>query len=198
MIELPALPAPNGVAPALLDFSLTIRPATGGPVQKVARPGSRYRIEVTFPPMQPDVARVFVSRLLEAKRTGGLVIEYPLLGVSQGSPGSPVVNGAGQAGTSLAVRGLTVGYPFQEGYWISIISAAGQHYLHNVRVPVTANGSGLATLTIEPPLRFPFADGATILVAQPKIEGFIEGGEWSWSIDVARHTGISFVLEEAA
>lgn len=198
VITLPEKPAPNGVAPALLDFGLTLRPATGGPVVKVSRAGSRFRIEVTFPPMVPAVARVFLSRLLEAKRAGHLRIEFPLLGESQGVPGSPVVDGAGQAGTTLKLRGLTPNYRAKEGYWLSIADATGQHYLENVRGMATAGADGKMTLTVEPPLRHPFPDGAQVFLAQPMVEGFIDGGEWSWSVDVARFSGISFTLEEAA
>jgi hypothetical protein len=195
---LPEKPAPNGVNPTLLDFGITLRPATGGPVAKVDRPGSRFRIEASFPPMVPSVARVFISRLLEAKRSGHLLIEFPLLGESQGSPGSPVVDGAGQAGATLRLRSLNPGYRIKEGYWLSIIDANGQHYLHNARSVVKVGGDGRAAFGIEPPLRHPFVDGARVLLAQPMVEGFIDGGEWSWSVDVARFSGISFLLEEAA
>lgn len=198
MIELPALPAPNGVNAFLIDFGLTLRPATGGAVQRVGRAGSRFRVELTFPPMRGSDAKLFISRLIRAKREGGLRVDFPLLDVPQGSPGAPVVNGAGQSGTSLALRGLTPGYVFQEGYWLSLIDASGQPYLHNVTTGGTANGSGLVTLSVEPPLRYPFADGATALVAQPVVEGFIDGNEWGWSIDVARLYGLSVTIEEAA
>ncbi|MBB4857202.1 hypothetical protein HNO88_000509 [Novosphingobium chloroacetimidivorans] len=197
-ITLPAHPAPNDVNPTILDFGVTLRPATGGPVLKVGRPGSRLRIAVSYPPMEPPVASRFISRLLEAKRTGHLIIKFPLLGLNQGSPGAPVIDGAGQAGTTLTLRGLTPNYRVKEGYWLSIIDASGQHYVHNARTTIAAGADGTVSFQIEPPLRKPFADGATVLLAQPMIEGFIDGGEWSWSTDTAHHTGLSFVLEEAS
>ncbi len=197
-ITLPAHPAPNDVNPTILDYGLTMRPATGGPVLKVSRPGSRLRIGVSYPPMEAAIASRFISRLLEAKRTGHLIIRFPLLGINQGYPGVPVVNGAGQGGTTLNLRGLTPNYRVKEGYWLSIVDATGQHYVHNVRSTVEAAADGTISFGIEPPLRRPFADGAVVLLAKPLIEGFIDGGEWSWSTDTAWHTGLSFVLEEAA
>jgi len=196
-IELPPKPAPNGMSPTLLDFGLTLRPATGGPVLKVGRPGSRFRIEFSFPRMVPDVARRFISRLLEAKRAGHLVLPLPLLGVNQGVPGTPVVDGAGQAGTTLALRGCTPNYLIKEGYWLTIVDASGQRYLYNSRTTTSADAGGNITFGIEPPLRHPFPDGATVKLAKPEIEGFIDGGEMSWSVDVARFTGLSVVIEEA-
>ncbi len=196
MVELPDCPAPNGAQPALIDFSLTQRPSTGAAVLKVHRKGSRYRAMISYPPMLPSVSRVFVSRLLKAKREG-LRIPYPLI-EPQGAPGNPVVNGAGQTGTTLNIRGLTPGYAIKEGYWLSIEDANGQHYLHNAGAAVRASASGTASLPISPELRVPFADGATIHLAKPMIEGFVDGNEWSWQIPLERFIAIEFPIEEAA
>lgn len=196
MIELPFTPAPNGVTPRLIDYGTVLRSPTGGSSLRIDRAGSRFAAEITFPPMKPDTARVFVSRLLDAK-SEGLRIEFPLLGESQGSPGSPAVNGAGQAGKTLAIDGLTPGYRFKEGYWFSIVDADGQHYLHNCRSNVVADGAGLATITITPALRVPFADGATIHLAKPMFEGLVDGNEFSWQIPVERLIALAVTIEEA-
>lgn len=197
MIELPELPAPNGVAPSLLDFGMILRPSTGAEVTRVDRKGSRYRLAVSYPPMTADNARIFVSRLLRAK-SEGVRIPFPLLDVGQGSPGSPVVDGAGQAGTTLAVTGLNPNYSVKEGYWLSIEDENGRHYLHNVAEPVRADASGDAELTITPALRWPFEDGATIHLAKPMVEGFVDGQEWQWAIPVNRLIALEFPLEESA
>lgn len=198
MIVLPDGIQPSGIKLALIDYGLTLRPALGGAVQRVSRAGSRYRADVSFPAMKGSDARRLISRLLEAKRAGLLRITFPLLDETQGIPGAPVVDGAGQAGTSLNIRGLTPYYGFKEGFWLSILDAAGQPYLHNCRSNVVASSAGLATIAIEPPLRAPFANGATILLATPVIEGFVDGGEQSWDIDVERIYGMSVTIEEAA
>lgn len=198
MIELPESPAPNGVSATLIDFGITMRPALGGAVQRVSRAGSRFRVDLSFPPMVGDDARKFIARLLKAKREGEIRVEFPLLDVAQGLAGSPVVDGAGQLGTSLTLRGLTPFYAFKEGFWLSIVDAAGQPYLHNVQSPAVADGSGVVTVTIEPPLRAAFADGATVLIERPVVQGFIDGPEFGWSINVARHYGLGVTIEEAA
>ena len=190
MIELPANPAPNGMDPILMDLGMVQRGASS---LRVDRPGNRYRIAFSYPPMQPDKARTFTGRLTRAKREG-VKITLPLI-VPQGSPGSPVVDGAGQSGTSLAVRGLTVGYPAKEGFWLTIYEADGTGYLHQVVETVRADAAGEATLSIEPALRAPFADGATIELAAPTVEGFVDGGEWGWSIPVNRLVAVGFTVE---
>ncbi|QQN73957.1 hypothetical protein [Croceicoccus sp. YJ47] len=198
MIELPDDVVPNGVSASIIDYGITLRPATGGATQRVGRAGSRMRVDYVFPPMVGDKARRVIARLMKAKRVGGIRMPYYLLDVPQGIPGAPVVDGSGQAGTSLSLRGLTPHYAFKEGFWLSIVDENGLPYLHNVGAPAVAGADGLVTLTVEPPLRWPFADGATVLVAQPVVEGFIDGGEWSWDINTARHYGLSVTIEEAA
>lgn len=196
MIELPASPAPRDVSPRLIDFGIVLRPATGAAITRIERPGSRFSAEFSFPPMMPEVARVFVSRLLQAKAEG-LRMPFPLLGVSQGLPGSPVVDGAGQSGTTLLVRGFTANYLVREGYWLSIEDADGQHYLHNAVAAVAADATGDASLTIWPPLRVPFADGDAVHLAKPMIEGLVTS-EASWPLPVSKRVEVSFTLEEAA
>lgn len=193
MIELPASPAPNGMEPALLDYGLVQRGASS---LRVNRAGNRYRIAFSYPPMQPDKSRTFTGRLTRAKRDGVRVV-LPLT-VPQGSPGSTVVDGAGQAGTALAVRGFNAGYPAKEGFWLTVIDASGVGYLHQLTETVRADAGGLATLTIEPPLRAPFADGDTVELAAPYIEGFVDGEEWGWSVPVNRLVSVGFTVEEYA
>lgn len=197
MIELPSSPAPNGVAPMLMDFGINLVPPTGARELRVDRPGSRFGIEISWPPMPAETARVFISRLLQAKRTG-LRIEYPLLDLQQGSPGNPVVDGAAPSGTSLQVRGMTPNYVFREGYWLSIEDENGQHYLHNCRAAGAADASGEATLTVEPALRHPFEDGATVHMGRPMIEGLPVGSEWSWQVPVNKLIALSVPIKEVA
>lgn len=197
VIELPDSPAPNGVDVTVLDFGMTLRPAVGAAASRINRPGARYRVAVSFPPMKPDTARVFLSRFQQGQREG-LRIDYPLLGLSQGAPGSPVVDGANPTGTTLPVRGLTPGYAVKEGYALTLIDADGDRYLHFVAAPVMASGTGTATVTLTLPIRAPLADGSTILLAKPTVEGLIVD-ELGWSLNVDRLIrGGTVTIEEAA
>lgn len=196
MIELPFDPAPSGAEPYGIDFGFWLTPASGAEEQRVDRKGGRFGAKFTFPPMKADVARVFVSRLLRAHFGDTLKIDYPLLDISQGSPGTPAVAGAGQSGTSLAVDGLTPNYTVKEGFWLTLVDENGRGYLHNATATVRAASDGTATLSITPALRWPFADGATILLARPTIEGKVPAEPWS--IPVNKLVQIGFTLEEVA
>lgn len=196
MITLPSTPAPNGGSPRVISFDLHARPSTGAAVQTIYRPGSRFAIDYTYAKMPANVARSFTSRLVRAQRAG-LRMPVPLLGVSQGAPGAPLVNGNYPSGTVLPLKGCTPGYTFGEGYWITLVDAAGNHFLHTVVGSAIVNGGGNVTLSVETPIRAPFLDGATVLVTTPMIEGIIENV--SWGMEVGNLVqGIGFTLEEAA
>lgn len=77
--------------------------------------------------------------------------------------GTPVVAGAGQVGTSLAVSGMpTSRTVFVEG---DALSVNGR--LNFINAPVVSNGSGLATLTLGRPIYSAPANGAAIVWDTP-------------------------------
>lgn len=196
MIEFPSHLVPNGAEPSIVDRGAVLR---GASAIRIDRAGSHYRIAVSHPPYRSqDDGRVVVSRLIRAKRQG-LRIPYPLLSVDQGECGSSVVvDGAGQAGALLAIRGLNRGAVVREGYWLSIEAGTGQHYLHNVGAGVMADGDGRAVLDVsDTNLRFPFADGDRVHLIRPMIEGVIDGDEQRWSLSVEHNVAIEYVIEEA-
>ncbi|AHE55540.1 hypothetical protein [Sphingomonas sanxanigenens] len=195
MIDLPTDIGGVQATPRLLDFGGFLEPSLGGEVQRLNRLGSRFALSVTLPPLESDrEGRIWVSRLLRGK-TEGARWEYPLLDFDPGNPGSFVVNGAGQAGKQLAVRGGTSRYAFKEGQPLSIF-IGGRHYLHFVDSQVIATASGTATIMITPMLRVPPADGDALHVARPMIEGLLMGDETQWQISADRLLAIAFEIHE--
>ena len=195
-IELPPWCVPNGATHALIDAGGVVRSALNTAAQRVDRMGSHYRAALTFPAFdEPRDGRVIVSRLVRAKRLG-LRVEYPLL-ERQPVSGRIVVDGAGQAGFALAVRGFTARTVIREGWWLSIEAASGQHYLHNHAAEILPGVDGRATLMLSEQLRAPFADGDAVHLIRPMIEGLIEGNEQAWTQDVENKVGIEVTIEEA-
>lgn len=198
MIELPPGAIPNGADPALLDFGGIIRPATGAKILRLDRGGNRYKVAMTLPVRSGDDARRIVARLLAAK-SEGLKVEYPLQGVYQGTPGNFVVDGAGQSGNTVLLRGGTPHYAAKEGFWVTIHNgtAETQGYLHNVKVQAIADASGDMEVIITPNLRIPHPDGAHVEFAAPTIEGLVES-DISWSLALGELVdSLSFTIEEA-
>lgn len=198
MIELPDWAVPNGAQPIYQDFGGFLTPGLGGEVQRIDRMGNRFGIALTFPVMLGvQRGRILVSRLIRAK-TEGLRVEYPLLDFDAGAVGAPVVDGAGQAGRSLALRGVKPRYAFREGQPFSIVNAAGRHYLHFIDEAAFADAAGDAVISISPMLRFEFADGAICHFERPMVEGFIMGDELRWAMSVERFIGVECELLESA
>lgn len=196
VIELPNWVVPNGASPSFMDFGGVLRPSSGAALLRVDRLGSRYKAKLSFPPFtDPEQGRVIVSRMIRAKRAG-VRVEYPLICPQPLQDG--VVDGAGQAGTTLNIRGLFRQSVVREGYWISIVRSTGQHFLHNVAGEVIVGADGRASLPLSEMLRWPFADGDQVKFVRPMIEGLIDGDEQAWSLSVEHFTSIEFTVEEAA
>lgn len=193
MITLPSQPRPNRMGVDVFDFGFDQR---GAASLRVDRPGGRHRLTFSWPVeiMRPPYVSKFLARLKRGKRQG-VQIDV-LCPRPQGSPGAPVVNGAGQSGSSINVRGLTPGYVAQEDFWLTIVEADGTAYLHSMFEMARANASGTATFQIEPPLRAPFPDGARIEMARPFIQGTLVGETFSYVFEQLRQVPLQIVIEE--
>lgn len=196
MITLPASPVPRLAVPMLMDFGALLRGPTGGAALRINRAGSRWKWDFEFPPMRPATFRTFAP-LVAAGKEQVLRLPVPLAGVSQGTPGSTVVDGAGQTGTTLDVRGGTAAYVARTGYWLHVVDADGNRYLHVLTADTILNGSGAGALSIFPALRAPLADGAAVELAAPTVEGFVVS-DVSWELATSGLRVLSFSIEEAA
>ena len=193
-VFLPATPAPASATPRKMDFGAILEPGLGGASQYVGRLGDRYELTVQMPVMAPEVARVFIARLNRAKASS-LVIPFPQPGVTVGAEGAPRVNGAGAAGTSLPIDGLPANKALKEGWFFSII-VNGQRYIHQIAADTVASAGGAVTLNIDPMLRVSPPDNTVIELAEPKIEGFVQGDGTPWDIATAGHVGLAFTIRE--
>jgi hypothetical protein len=195
-ITLPSTPGPRRMTPMFQDFGGNLTPALGGSVQRINRLGSRWAFAVEMPPMagEPD-GRIWARRLTSGKQEGVLMaIAQP--GLVIGEPGSPVVDGAGQSGSALALRGLAAGHDLVEGQFVSIV-AAGRRYVHMICADVSADGAGELTAAITPLLRVSPADGAVVEIAQPYVEGLLDGDGVNWTVDIGALFGHAFTIKEA-
>lgn len=130
--------------------------------------GRQWQYDLTLTPMKGDDARrisVFLDAL--AGSVGRFLLADPT--ISQAVGGTPLVKGAGQTGSTLAVDGLTPSVlAFRAGDFFSLGTGADTR-LYRVTADVTANGAGEASLSIIPPLRSSPADNAPLEVTAPKV-----------------------------
>nr|WP_047166907.1 hypothetical protein [Sphingomonas sp. Y57] len=194
-ILIPAYPGPASAVPGYLDWGGVISSPLGGVDQKLNRLGDRFTIDVTMNTMPTaEDATAWVAALIQAQKDGG-IFPWPQA-ISVNGSGDAVIDGPGQAGTTLKLRGLSSGRTFLRGQFISVVHG-GRRYLHIIAAAGVANGSGKVSLLVEPMLRVAYSDGAVVEIDEPKIEGFLEGNRRDWTIDVAMNIGLQFRITEA-
>ena len=191
MITLPTTPHPAAMLVSPVSNANELRSAFGGSLQRIQRKGTTFKAEFQLPAMRYADALEWVGLKVEGDT---VLMGVPQPGVDTGAPGTPLVNGASQAGSSLIIDGLTPQYVVGIGRFISVVTDS-RRYLYEVAADVIANGSGEATVTLTTMLRTPPANNDVVEIAEPKIEGYatVTGG---WSVDIARVVGLAFSVEE--
>lgn len=195
LIDLPGTPGPVDLQWQPIDYGGVLQGALGGEAQRINRLGNRFALTATLPRMAENTARPWIAALMRGLREG---VRWQLRQVELviGTPGSPVANGSGQAGTAIAVRGGAAGYGVRAGQFLNV-STGGDRYLYMASADAALDGSGVGSIPIEPPLRAEAADGDAIGLAAPVIEGLLLQGPVAWTIDAARRFGLQFTITEA-
>jgi hypothetical protein len=189
-IMLPSAPGIRTAKPRLLDFGGLLTPAGGGAVQKLNRLGNRFAMDIEFPPTRTEAdGRIFSTRLARAL-TLGVMCFVLQPGLIIGAPGSVLIDGNGQTGSTLNLKGFAAGYVVREGQFFSIIHA-GRRYLHMAAEDLAASGGGTMVLPIVPMLRISPSDGDTVEFAAPIIEGWLSGNMAEWQLLLEPFTQIS-------
>ena len=119
-------------------------------------------------------------------------------GAAAQAPGTPLVKGAGQSGTTLVIDGApagTSGY-FRAGDYVSLGSGLTTR-LYKVLEDADSDGSGTVTLTLWPSLRASPADNAPVVVSNTLGLWRLASDERAWEADAARLYGIGFTALEA-
>lgn len=196
-VSLPNLPDLVQVSARLVDFQSVLTPILGGPVQTIQRLGARFAVDVTLPPLEPaDAAKFLAARMKARAENDTLTLAWPQAEIWSVIGGSPVVNGAGQAGARLNISGLTANQVVPAGRFFSF-QAGGRHYLHMTTLQVTANGAGQVQLHVAPLLRVSPPAGAPLNFSAPIVEGLLTG-TLEWSLERLRWTSTAFTLSENA
>ena len=163
-ITYPATPKPQGMSWRLVMPSQTNVSDWSGRRQTIASGRGWWECQVTFPPIV-GTSRVNAWRAFIAKSRGKANdFQVPVDPTAQSSAvATPLVNGANQKGRTLSTDGWPVSSTvLQAGQFITI-----NNQLLQLTENVTSNGSGVATLTFEPPVRVAPSDNAAIEFKNP-------------------------------
>ena len=192
--------------------------------QVVRLGGSRWEVSVTIPPVNKDVAEVWISFLLSLKgRTGTFLLGDPMGQNQQGVFGgslygypslimdfgtgyyrytdaafSASIDGSGQTGETINIKGLPIdtNNVFRPGDYIQIGAGAGST-MHKVLTTTNSALDGKATIEIAPALRTVSVDNTVVQTSNAKGLFRLKDNTVEWSIDKASRYGISFDAVEA-
>jgi len=187
--------ARNVVGNSLSPFTFTQQ------VQKLQ--GQRWEADISLPLMERANAEQWISFFVKLNGSyGTFLMGDPNGATPRGSAssdaGTPLVNGASQTGTDLAIDGLpasATGY-LKAGDYIQLGSGATTQ-LYKVLDDVDSNASGEATLTIWPDLRSSPADDAAVTVSGAKGLFRLTTNVTDWQINAAGFYQLSFGAAEA-
>lgn len=181
--------------PRLISYRVDLTPGLGGPLQRVNRVGSRYAIDVQMPGLDASCARAWLAARLKAEA------ENDYLRLTWPEPDgalpydSVVVDGAGQAGTRLALRGFPTDAPIPAGRFFSILHEDGLR-LYATTEDVVASDSGQAVLSIAPMLRRSPGDGYGVHFRPVLADVLADGTTLDWELQLKRWTSFSVTLTE--
>lgn len=176
-----------------VSSSIDQRSATGANLQRGFRKGSHYTAEFVLEPQDHAEARQWLDLRTEADT---VIVPLTQPGLEIGTPGTTSVNGGGQAGAVLSIKGFAPGYPVRKGQAFNHIGSDGLRRIYVADAAVTANGSGVAAVPLETILNWPPANNDVIDFADVKIEGFASVEKGSWLQDGNGYHRIQFKVEE--
>lgn len=191
-LTLPTWPGPANATPRLITSRSEMNPAYGGPDQRLNRAGSRYAWDIELPPQTYENAQDW-SDIDTEDQTCILLIPQP--GLDTGAPGLSVVDGAGQTGTTLALRGLTANYLIRRNQWLSILTG-GQWYSYRAASAVIVAADGTVDVPLRTMIRKAHADADRVDLAEPKVEGFPTPAPDAWAMGPDGLVRLVFSLKE--
>jgi hypothetical protein len=184
-------------APRLIPPARELRSSGDETVQRLIPLGQRWVFNCVVKAQTYAQAMAWAALLEQSDQLQTLTIPQP--GLAIGSPGSSVqVDGSGQTGNVLKLKGLPAAYAAKQGQFIAVITG-GVRYVYRLRADATANGSGVLDAPVNPLIRQAHLNNDAVEVAAPKVTGFVTLSTPSSAININRHVPtIAFTIEERA
>lgn len=153
-------------------------PETGS-IQTLENPGARWRAVMQWPNLQEADATLLQAWLakLRGRANRALIHNFARPNVRGTMTGTPLVNGAGQTGSSLVIDGGGATKTLLAGDFFGV---GGK--LKMVVADMTTDGSGNGTITFEPPIPLGQApaDNASITLVKPTCRMIMESDASEW------------------
>ena len=203
----PTYPLQMPTTPNFVRSEWTIRravattqsPFTFG-TQSAKYTGSQWLASVSLPPMKREQAVEWQSFFMQVNGGfGTFLMGDPDASSVRGTISNTIaVNGSHAVGAyDITIDGADTSESqlFKKGDYVQFNSGATSK-LHMIIADVASDGSGNATLTIEPSLSAVLADDATITYSSPKAVMRMTSNDLTWSANHISLYGVSFSCEE--
>lgn len=194
-VTLQSTPGPSSAVPKLVDYGGNQVPFLGGPVSHLDRLGTRFALDVTLPPMRNNaaLAMAWVADLLRGKRDG-VTWEWPQPDIIP-PPNCVTTGAAASMAEELTLAGIAAGTVVPKGSFLSLL-VADRYYLHNVFQGGVVGGGETLAIQVTPAFRVPIPSVTQVKFNPAIFQGYLEGNELAWNIDLARTVGLSFTIVE--
>lgn len=197
--------------PKAADYSFRLRPRTQifeGDMTAIVRTEEIdtpiWVGTLTFPPLdseQRDAFDVFAARL---KGPAGRFLyghpRYLARGPKGTAQGAPVIDGNGQTGNVLLIKGLTPNQPVALGFadFLAYALPGDNQELYRAVAPAAADATGRATVNIAPPIRNSPSDNEPVIIAGAAcVMRFASDDEGEIQVDVDDFGQLTLQLVEA-
>lgn len=179
-----------------LLFSGQQEGSLGGATLHIARLGDRFAADVqTTKFQQDDVSRQFIAAMFQATTLDAKIALYQPALHGARTWSVPLVDGAGQSGSTLAIRALYPGQAIRNGQLFNVIHA-GVAFIYMATANLLADAAGKAAVPIWPMLRFLTVDGEPCNFVDPVIEGQLVGFDKGATFVKASVNPLSFSILE--
>jgi hypothetical protein len=172
-------PPPVFSLPSRFTFAPQANTRTGGrspfdgSEQTLRQPGERWVATLAWEGLTQDEWRPLLAFMAALGGRAGRFSWSPAAIVPRRATGgapAPVVAGAGQVGSTLALAGFAgAAQVFRAGDLLGFVDGLGRPRLHMATADVSAAGGGTASVPIAPPLRSAPANGAAVNVTNPAV-----------------------------
>jgi hypothetical protein len=162
--------------------------------------GAKWSAVVSLPPMKREQAVEWQSFFMRLQgQFGTFLMGDPDASAVRGTIANTVAVNADQnvGAYDVTIDGADASESqlFKTGDYVQFNSGATSK-LHMIIADVASNGSGVATLPIEPPLSAALLNNATVSYASPKCVMRMTNNELTWSASHISLYGVSFSCEE--
>lgn len=184
--------APSSIDPKIIYNTKTLVSPLNGYTQTASREGTRWHISQRFTNLFGDDRAdlmAFLARMNGQTHRAKIYL-HTYHGARGALGGTPLVDGAGQTGSTLNIKGMSAGLDspptgvaniFKAGDQISYLNANSNWELKLVLANASSDGSGLVSVEISPEIHTSPANETAIITTNPAGTFMLLSPEIGWS-----------------